>query len=319
MRVAYTSLLVACLAACQGEPSRVVVGTADTVVLNHRGPVRLPVRLLDDAGRELERRPLRVEPVRGTQLRLADDGSVTCLGHDDAVVRVSAGRATTLASVRCRPVAGIRLPPVRLRLALGGPPQALTFGAVAPDGAPVSLFVARLRAQDTTVVRLQRDSVVPRALGETWVDVEIGDCRAALLAEVVARVADPSTLRPHEEFMLSGLRLADGETRRWSVVPGLYELALESVGGASGGLLLRGTGFTCARFPGDPGQHYSCMAAPGAEVRVESHRTQRSHRPVGTLLIRRRVDPSVAGTGRTLPNTGHLSRAQRARMCGVVL
>jgi hypothetical protein len=46
-------VVLSALAACQGQPARLVAGIADTVVVNNVHPVQMPMHVFDAAGHAL--------------------------------------------------------------------------------------------------------------------------------------------------------------------------------------------------------------------------------------------------------------------------
>jgi hypothetical protein len=91
-----------------GPPARLVAGRADTIVVNSRSAVTLPVQLLDAAGRGLPARALRFERVAGDSLALTPNGRITCDRRGDAEVLVSLGALSTRFALRCRPIKEFR-------------------------------------------------------------------------------------------------------------------------------------------------------------------------------------------------------------------
>jgi hypothetical protein len=324
-RLAGGALVLLSVNACAPKPDHLSVGSSDTVVVNGRGPAALTVHAFDRAGREIRARGLRYETrAGGDHVRISRDGVVTCDGRGDAIVVVSSGSVSTRGVIRCQPIRGFRHG-LRIELLAGESPEPVAVSAVGLDGAPVTAIAGRMSIRDTAVVRLVGGRVVPRARGETYVDVEAGDCAVSVPVEVLERVATPDSLQPHQEFAMPSLRLGVGESRSWQIPAGRFELWLEPQANARDSLMLAGLSLNCARFPGDDRQHYSCVSYSGGRVIVRHpRRSGAAQSLVGQLLVRRLVDPasrveaSNANSGNT---SAHVSRsdARRSDKCVEIL
>jgi hypothetical protein len=297
------SLAWPALAACTGgTPARIVAGDADTVVVNNRRPIAIPVRLLAADGRELRASGLRWRWVSGDRLPLTPDGQVTCARSGDAEVRVSRGRLATRVVLRCRPVEGF-LFPQKVEMVVGGPPAWLPVVPVGVDSRPEPLFEARVGVHDSSVAVLRDSRLVARGRGRTSVVVQVGDCRLSLVVDAVERVDSAAALLPFQEFV-APLRLVGGEVRAWRVAPGRYELRLDGddrAGAAGVAPVLAGSETRCAPYPGG-GQHYSCIARHGASVVV------RHAGPVGDAP----ASPAILVV-RRLPDVNAPVRAEHVR------
>jgi hypothetical protein len=254
-------LLSACI---EHAPARIVVD-GDTVLVNSRQPVALPIRLIDSAGRTVRARGVRYTRASGDSLRVAADGRVTCTWPEDAAVLLSQGSLTARVAVKCRPIASFRMSPP-LHFAVGDPAEAPVLNAVGPDGKPVSPIEASARSRDTTVARVRDGRVQPVGRGLTRIDVEAGGVTSVLFVEVLERVASPEQLAVNQEFQVP-LRLAGGELRSWRLAPGLYELRLDASG--AGSLALAAFNANCARYS-DRDDHYSCVTGDRGAVIVRN-------------------------------------------------
>lgn len=279
MRAAILMVLVVCLPACDriaarelGAPARLVAGRTDTVYVNSRHAVQLPIRVLDSAGHELPARGIRYAWLSGDSLAIADSGRVTCARRLDATLGASFGDLTTRFVVRCRPIAAIRFVfDARVPLYVGGPSQELAISAIGVDGEPVSELAATVRVEDTNVAVLHGLTVEPRGVGSTGAEFDFGDCLWPVEIQVAERVPSPDALRAREDlFLESPLRLVDGEVRGWRLPRGEYRVALVPAAGDAR-LALSTTSMNCSRWLGNDTDLH-CIALVGASVDVRNPR-----------------------------------------------
>jgi hypothetical protein len=315
-RLAAGALVLLSLDACAPKPAGLSVGSSDTVIVNARGPVALAVHAFDQAGREIRARGLYYETSAGVDhVHISTDGVVTCDGRGDATLVVSSGSVSTRGVVRCQPIRGLRRAQ-RMELLTGGSPEPVAVTAVGLDGEPVTAIARRMVVRDSTVVRLVDGSVVPRAPGETFVDIEAGDCAVSVPVEVLERVAMSDHLQPYQEFAIPSFRLGVGESRSWRIPAGRLELWLEPLGNARDSLALVGLGLNCARFPGDDGHHYSCVSSLGGSIIVRHPGRSGAAQSLGQLLVRRLADAPTrlaAGKADSEISKTHLSRSDTLR------
>jgi hypothetical protein len=283
------------LSACEGPPAQIVVRASDTVLVNSRAPVQLPVQVLDDAGRELRPSGVRFESRSDDSIRVSGLGRVTCTRRGSAEVRVTLGDLSTRLHVLCRPVKGFTsYPPPTPPLVAGGPPQALTFGAVGVDGEPVTILAGRLVVEDTQVAAVHDQMIVPNAPGFTTIELDLGHCVLGIEVEVHERVAEPLELRNRQQlFALYPLRLADGEERSWRIHPGEYRIGLAPDTGQDARLQLATTAMNCVRDPG-VAQDLHCAALPGASVSVRNPRSAGGGGTLGGDFFINRWDESLS-------------------------
>ena len=295
----WTQLLLALVVgACAGPPAQLAVGTADTVLVNSRRSVPLPVRLLDAKGRELRAKNVRFEQIAGDHVALTSDGRVTCPTRGDAVLRASMSGLTSEFVVLCRPVKGFRMafdpdPP----LVVGDPPRDLALGAVGVDDLPVNLLAGTATVQDSTIAGLRGLTIVPRHAGNTEIFVDIGDCVYSMFIEVAEAVRGSRDLARRDQlFTVPSLRLVAGEIRTWPIPRGEYQLWLRTAADAQPQLVLGGVSMNCANWSGAE-QKYHCLAFDNAAVIVRNMQpVGRGKALEGALAIRRMDDaPSSAG------------------------
>ena len=287
-RAGWPILFLAVAACIDARPVRLVGGRSDTVIVNSRGSVSLPVRVVDVNGVERRARGVRYRLIPGGDLELADGGRVTCDRPGDAEVEAMYRDLSTRLTVLCRPIEGFRIGRV-LRLTIGGPPAPLDVEAYGVDRSPVDLVAGTASVRDSQVAALIDGYVHARARGVTTVDVEAGDCGTSIPVEVFESSRTSDGLLPYEQYAES-LSMAAGELRSWRLPSGRYEIRLLGDGGAPADLRLASHQMNCATLPRTE-QQYSCIASDRASVIV--HHTEpagRGRQSTATLLVHRRGD-----------------------------
>lgn len=249
-------------------PARLATGTSDTVIVNSREPVQLPVQVLDSAGRVLQVTGVRYRWVSGAPLRMSAAGRVLCEERGNALVRASFGALSRSFLLRCRPIRRLVEWRGMLSLVVGDSAQELPVSAIGLDGRPETILAGSATVRDSDVASLNGLSVHPKAPGATSVDVWVGGRVTSFWVVVYERVsASDALLRPFQ-FIASPLRLASGETRQWHLQPGTYDVSFRADTVASAALTLSTLGATCSQF-GDA-FHYRCTASKGAAVVVSA-------------------------------------------------
>jgi hypothetical protein len=297
-----------------GPPVRLVAGRADTVVVNSRHSVTLPVQVLDEGGHELPATGLRFERVAGDSLRLSSSGSVTCERRMDVEVRVSTGALSTRFALRCRPIKGFRFVYGDGRpLVVGDAPRELQFVAVGADDTPERMLAGTVTILDSSVATLRGLTVSPRAPGETMVQLDLGECLWDIGVIVRAPVASPSAIRSADDvFRISPLRLVDGERRGWRLPRGEYRIGLLTQAAVDSKLELGTTHMNCAPWI-TGGQNYVCIALEGASIDVRNPRRAGAGGELYGELFALRMDLPTSASG----TSARHSRPRR-RMCPMV-
>jgi len=211
---------------CDKAPARIIVGVADTVVINSNRPGRLPVRVLDRTGRVLADTGVRYQWKSGAPISVTAEGAVTCTEAGDATVRASMGPLSTHVLVRCRPVRDIRA--VRmLNLIVGGPAQDLPFEAVGMDGQPVTLMSGQVTVEDSAIVSVDGFRIRALSAGESGLTMRVGNRTAFTNVQAYVPSRSPEGLRPGQRVAVL-IRLIGGELRRWRLDPSpqLYFIAM---------------------------------------------------------------------------------------------
>jgi hypothetical protein len=320
------ALLSLAVASCErasarplGPPARLVAGKADTVVVNSRSAVTLPVQVLDEAGHELPATGLRFEHVSGDPLPLSSSGRITCDHRGDAEVRVSRGALSTRFALRCRPIKGFRFIYGDGRpLFAGGAPRDLQFIAVGVDDMPERMLAGTVSIGDSTVAALRGLTVYPRAPGETVVELDLGECSWAIGVFVHERVASPSELRSADDiFFVSPLRLVDGERRGWRLPRGEYRVGLLTQAGVAAQLELGTTNMNCVPWI-TGGQNLNCIALAGASVDVRNPRRAGAGGELYGELFAQRMDLPPRATRDESATAGTRRHRPRKRSCPMV-
>jgi hypothetical protein len=226
MRHLILPVAVLSFAACKGPPARLVAGIADTVVVNNRRAVQLPIHVLDAAGHVLPDTGVRYRWTAGTPISVSSTGVVTCTQSGDATVRASLGALTTQLFLRCRPVRdvrGLRM----MNLVVGDSAQDIPFEAVDVDGRPVTMLTGQVTVGDSTIATLDGLRIRARAPGATDVTMRVGDREGFMTVHTYERVRTPEGIRPGQHVAVP-VRLAGGEMRQWriSASPETYFLAM---------------------------------------------------------------------------------------------
>lgn len=255
--------------ALAGPPAQLVAGTGDTVVVNYLQPVRLPTRVLDETGRVLSNADVRYRWLAGAPVAVSNQGVVTCARHGDATVRASLGALATDLFVRCRPVREVSAGDM-IDFVLGDPPRDVALEALGVDGKPVTLLGASLSVEDSSVATLHGLRVIPRAAGETALDVRIGDRGATTVVRVFEPVRSLEGLRPDQRLVAAHVRLARGAAVRWQLPTGRFYLFSLPSQNAHAAPAFAVDGAVMCMPALRPGVHYTrCVVRePGAWVTV---------------------------------------------------
>lgn len=269
-RVSIAAVLL--FAACRAEPgsgppARLVVGLADTLVVNRSQPARIPVRILDGAGRALADTGVRFAWVSGDPIAVSSSGHVACTRRGDATVGATLAGIATQFILRCRPVQALRFGgPVQL--VLGDSAQPIPVTAYGPDNRTVDLIAGSVRVGDSSLVALQGLRVRPRRWGASIVTVAVGDVQATTGLHVYAPAVTLAGLEREPRLVAVPLRLAPGEQRRWELPWGSWMLSMWPEEDALGGLQLRIEGAGCRPTEQISRRRYLCSVTGRASVVV---------------------------------------------------
>lgn len=238
IQVSAIALVAACTAGREASPgpaARLASGASDTVIVNHRRPMPLPIRAVDAAGRDIPEAPIRYEWASGARLPVSATGEVRCTQVGDFTVRAILDSLTARIVVRCRPVEYVRLPgPIQFILgdtALSRP-RALAVEAYDMHGRPVALFAGGAHVIDSGVAALRGLTLHPRSRGITLVGARVGDRSAVMGLHIYQRVGTLAALDtllrvpPEQRLFAVPLRLERGEFHRQRLPPGEWMLAM---------------------------------------------------------------------------------------------
>ena len=279
----FVSLTIVFASACSSRVVRSVAGTNDSLVINNRLSVPLPVYGVDARGRRHTIAGLRYRRIGGDSISLTPDGRVTCSRRADARVSVSHGLLTRTFSLLCRPILAVGVK--RIWVLADGDSAALDPTAIGMDGGHEPLIAGVAVVQDTSIAYIDHGKVFGRRPGETNITVDAGDCSDWTRVEVNERVATSLGLAPFQVFVGGPVELAPGELRTWRVTPGPYDIWTDD--DTERGFAFGTSNINCAA--GVRAGQYSCIALANGTVIVRNMRRTGSVR--GTVLVSRKLDP----------------------------
>ena len=274
-----------------GAPARLAVDNGGlavdddgALVLNNWKPVQLPVRVYDARGHRLDAAAVRYRRVSGVPVPVTPSGVVTCTRRGDVAVRASLGSLVRRLRLRCDPIRHLRGD--MLTFVLGDSARELRFAAIGMDDRPVNRFAGVVTVQDNTVVTLDHFRVHPRAAGTAGIDLQVGDESAHAFVLVYEPVRTLEGLRADQRLVAAPVRLAPGESIRWSLPLGLF--AVDWLPARPGEMppRMRVDGAIMCLPSLNPGvAHTNCLArAPGAWLTV-AHARSDSGATVGRVAL----------------------------------
>lgn len=267
--------VLALLLACEKPvPAHISVGLSDTIIVNSRQPVALPVQVFDSRDAIIPHPGVRWlwvhEDSTTRRAVLSDSGIVQCRHRADIAVQVHSGPIGKQITLLCRPIAIVRSLPLE-PLRLGGPPGSYEFGALAPDTTPVDEVAAIVTIADTNIAVLHDNLVHPRSVGETWLHVQVGDCNVSLLVSVEDPVDDPRHLAFLHPFE-TRFTLASGEMRSWHPPSGLVYVHLLSAPAGSSFTTLAIRHADCTNLR-ESHRAWSCVMSDSSVVAAQNTRS----------------------------------------------
>lgn len=266
MRALTCAVALAAIAACKGPPARLVAGISDTVIVNNRRPVQLPMRVLDARGHVLEKTDVRYRWISGMPVPVSATGVTECTHAGDATVRASLGLLARNVLVRCRPVTRVRALRM-MNLVVGGPAQELPFEVVGVDSQPVTMLTGRVTLEDSTIVALDGQRMRALAPGSTGLTMRVGDRSSYTSVHTYERVLTPEGIRPGQHIAVP-VRLAGGEMRRWRIPASPYNYFLAMLPARDEQSMPRFTIVGASCSPGMDAHSFFCLAQHDATVIV---------------------------------------------------
>ena len=259
---------VVAMANMPGTPTRLAVDHGGFLLLNNWKPVQLRVRVYDARGHRLDSTGVRYRRVSGAPVPVSPTGVVRCTQRGDVAVRASLGALVAPMRVRCEPIRHLR--GEWLTFVLGDSARELRFAAIGMDDRPVSRFAGELHVADSSVVSLDGLRVRPLSAGMTGIDLQVGDTWGHAFILVYAPVRTLEGLRPDQRFVAARVRLAPGDSIRWPLPLGLFEMEWLPARPGEPPPVLRVDGAIMCEPELDPGVlHTHCLArAPGAWLTV---------------------------------------------------
>ena len=156
----FVSWTIVLATACSSRVVRIVAGTNDSVVVNNRLSVPLPVFGVDARGRRHTITGLRYQHIGGDSISLTPDGRVTCSRRADAQVSVSHERLTKTFFLLCRPILAVSVKRIWV-LADGGSadldPTAIGIDGGTKRSLPASQWFRILRSHTSITERCSAD------------------------------------------------------------------------------------------------------------------------------------------------------------------
>lgn len=223
--VAATLVALIALDRRPGTPARLIVDTraADSVVVNHIRPVRLPLRVLDSAGRELAGDSVRYRLASAAPVALSSRGVITCTHRGDFTVVASLGTLTKRFLVHCRPVRAIHATAWN-DFVVGGPSREWRVDFAGLDGRSVRLLSARVAVEDSNIAVMNGLHIRPLAVGRTHLSVRVGDRSSGAAIRVFEEVPTLDGLRADQRLVAVPIRLIPGRREQWTLPEGTFSL-----------------------------------------------------------------------------------------------
>lgn len=281
-------ILLAVSAACReanGPPVRLIGGSSDTVIINSRREVQLPMRVLDARGHSLPDSLVRYVLITGDEVSVSSNGLVRCLHSADATVKAELGSIATTLSVRCRPVKKVYIEGP-LQFLLPDSAKEMPLRVVDLDGNDVGLLSGKTDILDTTVATIDGIRVIPKAPGVTVAGVRFGNESAGVGVHVYETVGGLDALQRGTKFVGVPLRLAGAEMKSWTLPPGSWMLTMLPESDEANGIQLRIEGATCSPLQLTR-RRLGCFVKTVAKVTVYNPATLATSPELsGVLLVR---------------------------------
>lgn len=157
----------------------------------------------------------------------------------------------------------------------------LPFEALGVEGRRITQLRGAASVMDTSVARLMGSSIYPRAVGQTSVDVKVGDREVHMSVFVHETVRSFEGLRPDQRLVAMPVQLAQGDTVQWALPKGMLWLKYlpRRPGDAPPTITLDGTA--------------SCTSGNGMPVYRVPHDVYAAYCTVGSAGARRSLTASL--------------------------
>jgi hypothetical protein len=203
------------LTACddQPPPQRRFVKQRDTLVLYGDRLSLLPVNVVDAQG--MQSREFKATIRQSAQSVLTTNGTwVSCRREGTAIVDLVAEALLDSILVACRTARNLNSLDW-VDMDLHDPPRSLGTIAIMASGDTEAVWPIRTRVSDTNVIMVRNNEVFPKAVGHATLTIDYGGVPVATMFVI-------------RETITSGtLTLNAGESRRWELVPGRYDIAVK--------------------------------------------------------------------------------------------
>jgi hypothetical protein len=248
----FATVAVVAMQLRDGPPARLVAdvaNAADWIVVNNVRPALLTMRVHDKAGHVLPSVGVQYQWISGAPIAITSAGVVTCKEKGDARVRASLGMLTTTINVLCRPVQEIRAS-YWIDFILGDSARHLPYEAIGVDGSRVTQLRGSATVRDNSVATLEGASIRPRAVGETPVDVMLGDRTVRMQVVVHELVHSLGNLRADQRFVALNVHLARGDTINMPLPGGAFWLKYVPRDSSDGPPAISVNGMSCVPTDG---------------------------------------------------------------------
>ena len=265
-----------------------VVGDADTAVVYNREPVQLPIRMIGRAGRAVDSLRVHFVWLSGDSIPFSKTGIVVCLKPSTTVLGATLASAFARVEVRCRPVRSVEMAGP-LNLVVGDSLQPpLQVRALGLDGQPMAV-AGKVTISDSSVVRVERGRVIPVSPGHSWLWFSVGDAWAEIIVHSYEPVATLDHLRPEQGHVAVSADLRTGESRRWSVPPGHWVVAIRTDRNVAEGLGVHAEGATCGGISTLVKGGFGCYSKADWSILVSRPATSHDTIVRVEVLLRRNV------------------------------
>jgi len=192
------------------EPARITF-TAPAGPIVDTKPFQLQGALMNKAGSSLPNAKISYSSNPSDVVTVTESGECRCLKSGDASVLIAGGGLSTLVGVKCRLVSALDVPR-EIRLVVGEPPDGFHATPLGENSAPISDVPVTLASSDQSVLRVEKQTLVPVAVGKTSLKSTAGPISSLTDVTVV------------ENIISSPLLLNDGARQSWTLAAGTYEV-----------------------------------------------------------------------------------------------